>query len=102
MATACWSTGCGRAASRGRTRGSTSGRATWAPSDSLRRWYGHDVERFEEFRRRYIEELAERRHRLTELRRRARQGRLTLVFAARDAEHSNAEVLASVLRRGLR
>jgi uncharacterized protein YeaO (DUF488 family) len=73
-----------------------------APSDSLRRWYGHDVERFEEFRRRYIEELAERRHRLTELRRRARQGRLTLVFAARDAEHSNAEVLASVLRHGLR
>jgi uncharacterized protein YeaO (DUF488 family) len=73
-----------------------------APSDSLRRWYGHDVERFEEFRRRYIEEVAGRRHRLTELRRRAREGRLTLVFAARDIEHSNAEVLASVLRRGLR
>jgi uncharacterized protein YeaO (DUF488 family) len=73
-----------------------------APSDPLRRWYGHDVERFEEFRTRYIQELAGRRHRLSELRRRARDGRLTLVFAARDAEHSNAEVLASVLRRGLR
>jgi uncharacterized protein YeaO (DUF488 family) len=73
-----------------------------APSDSLRRWYGHDPERFEEFRCRYVDELAGRRRRLTELRRRARDGRLTLVFAARDAERSNAAVLASVLRRGLR
>jgi uncharacterized protein YeaO (DUF488 family) len=72
-----------------------------APSDPLRRWYGHDVKRFEEFRRRYIRELAGRRHRLSELRRRARDGRVTLVFAWRDAEHSNAKVLASVLRRGL-
>ena len=73
-----------------------------APSDSLRRWYGHDPERFEEFRRRYVDELAGHRRRLTELRRRARNGRLTLVFAARDVERSNAAVLASVLRRGLR
>jgi uncharacterized protein YeaO (DUF488 family) len=73
-----------------------------APSDPLRRWYGHDPRRFEEFRSRYVHELADRRPRLSELRRRARDGRVTLVFAARDAEHSNAEVLASVLRRGLR
>jgi uncharacterized protein YeaO (DUF488 family) len=73
-----------------------------APSDSLRRWYGHDPERFEEFRRRYVVELAGHRRRLSELRGRARDGRLTLVFAARDAERSNAAVLASVLRRGLR
>jgi uncharacterized protein YeaO (DUF488 family) len=73
-----------------------------APSDSLRRWYGHDPERFEEFRRRYVDELAGHRGRLSELRRRARDGRLTLVFAARDVERSNAAVLASVLRRGLR
>jgi uncharacterized protein YeaO (DUF488 family) len=39
---------------------------------------------------------------LSDLRRRARDGRLTLVFAARDVERSNAEVLASVLRSGLR
>jgi uncharacterized protein YeaO (DUF488 family) len=70
-----------------------------APSDSLRRWYGHDPRRFDEFRRRYVQET---RGRLAELRRRARAGRVTLVFAARDAAHSNAQVLASVLRRGLR
>ena len=73
-----------------------------APSDSLRRWYGHDPRSFDEFRRRYVEELGESRGRLAELRRRARAGRVTLVFAARDAAHSNAQVLASVLRRGLR
>jgi uncharacterized protein YeaO (DUF488 family) len=73
-----------------------------APSDPLRRWYAHDPQRFEEFRRRYVHELGGRRARLAELRRRARAGRVTLVFAARDAVHSNAQVLASVLRRGLR
>ena len=73
-----------------------------APSDQLRRWYGHDPQRFEDFRGRYLEELRDRRAHLAELRRRARAGRVTLVFAARDAARSNAEVLASVLRRGLR
>jgi uncharacterized protein YeaO (DUF488 family) len=73
-----------------------------APSDSLRRWYGHDPRRFEGFRRRYLKELARERGKLAELRRRARDGRMTLVFAARDVEHSNAAVLASVLCRGLR
>ena len=73
-----------------------------APSVALRRWYGHEPQRFDEFRRLYVEELAGKRDSLAKLRRRARRGRVTLVFAARDGEHSNAEVLASVLRRGLR
>lgn len=72
-----------------------------APSAELRRWYGHDPRRFEEFARRYRGELDARRARLTELRRRGRSGAVTLVFAARDAEHSNATVLLEVLRRGL-
>jgi uncharacterized protein YeaO (DUF488 family) len=72
-----------------------------APSDSLRRWYGHEPSRFGAFRRGYVQELAEKRDLLSQLRARARKGRVTLVFAARDAEHSNAAVLASVLRRGL-
>jgi uncharacterized protein YeaO (DUF488 family) len=71
-----------------------------SPSHDLRRWYGHDPERFEEFARRYEAELAGQRERLAELRRRARSGPLTLVFAARDAEHSNAAVLARVLGAG--
>ena len=69
-----------------------------APSTELRQWFGHEPRRFPEFRRRYLDEL---RSRLAELRRRARDGALTLVYAARDAEHNEAVVLADVLRRGL-
>ena len=72
-----------------------------APSAELRQWFGHEPTRFEEFRRRYIEELRQQRPRLTQLRRRARDGTLTLVYAARDSEHNDAVVLARVLRRGL-
>ena len=73
-----------------------------APSDDLRRWYGHDPERFEEFRRRYVRELGARRELLADLRRRARDGAVTLLTATRDAERSNAAVVAEALRRGLR
>jgi uncharacterized protein YeaO (DUF488 family) len=72
-----------------------------SPSTELREWFGHDPERFEEFRRRYIEELRARRPRIAELRRHARTGRLTLVHSARDTEHNDAVVLAEVVRRGL-
>lgn len=71
------------------------------PSTELRQWFGHEPSRFEEFRRRYIEELRSERPRLAELRRRARHGTLTLVYSARDNEHNDAVVLAEVLRRGL-
>jgi uncharacterized protein YeaO (DUF488 family) len=72
-----------------------------APSAELRAWFSHDPSRFEEFRRRYIEELRPRRSRLRQLRRRARKGTLTLVYSARDTEHNDVVVLAEVLRRGL-
>lgn len=72
-----------------------------APSTDLRQWFGHEPERFDEFRRRYIEELRCQRPRLTALRRRARRGTLTLVYSAHDTERNDAVVLAEVLRRGL-
>jgi uncharacterized protein YeaO (DUF488 family) len=71
------------------------------PSTELRQWFGHDPSRFDEFRRRYLEELRHYRPRIAKLRRRARSGTLTLVYAARDTEHNDAVVLAEVLRRGL-
>jgi uncharacterized protein YeaO (DUF488 family) len=72
-----------------------------APSKQLRQWFGHEPERFDEFRRRYIEELDSQRPRLTSLRRRAREGTLTLIYAAHDTEHNDAVVLAEVLRHGV-
>jgi uncharacterized protein YeaO (DUF488 family) len=72
------------------------------PSADLRRWFGHDPARFDEFRRRYRDELKAQEEKLRELRRHARAGTLTLVYAARDTEHNDAVVLAELLRRGRR
>ncbi|MEO3782307.1 DUF488 family protein [Actinocorallia sp. B10E7] len=70
-----------------------------APSTELRRWYGHDPDRFAEFRRRYLEELhdADRREVVEHLRDLAAHHRLTLLTAARDVDHSQAAVLAEWL-----
>ncbi|KNE80259.1 MULTISPECIES: DUF488 domain-containing protein [Streptomyces] len=73
-----------------------------APSSELRRWYGHDPERFEEFSERYRAELAEpeRREVLDRLRGLARGGGLTLLTATKDVERSAARVLERVLADG--
>jgi uncharacterized protein YeaO (DUF488 family) len=70
-----------------------------APSDALRRWYGHEVARWEAFAARYRAELADEAHRqaLAQLREMAGRGPLTLLFAAQDAAHSNAELLRQML-----
>lgn len=71
-----------------------------APSTELRRWYGHEPARFEEFRRRYQAELAEpqRQTAVRHLRELARSSPLTLVTATRDLDHSQAAVLVEHLR----
>lgn len=68
-----------------------------APSDQLRHWYGHDPARWDEFRHRYRLELADKDPLLDQLLREAGQGPVTLLFAAKDAEHSNAAVLKEFL-----
>lgn len=68
-----------------------------APSTELRRWFGHDPARFAEFRRRYLEELSAQEDKLRELRGRARETTLTLVYSARDTEHNDAVVLEELL-----
>lgn len=72
-----------------------------APSTELRRWFGHEPRRFAEFQERFAEELQQQRPALTGLRRRARDGTLTLVYSAKDTQRNNAVVLAKALRRGL-
>ena len=68
-----------------------------APSSELRRWFGHDPERWAEFRRRYARELGARSEQLDELRSLARKRRITLLFAARDETHNDAVVLRELL-----
>src|SRR6476646_2416644 len=68
-----------------------------APSTSLRKWFGHDPARWDQFRRRYSNEIHRNRDRLRELRSLARNGRITLVFAAHDVAHNDAIVLREIL-----
>ena len=71
-----------------------------APSTELRRWYGHDPDRFEEFRRRYLAELdqPEPRAAVSRLRALAAGCPVTLLTATRDLSLSQAAVLADYLR----
>ena len=71
-----------------------------APSTELRKWYGHDPERFEEFTRRYHQELTEpeRAEALAHLRGLAETGTLTLLTASKAAEISEAAVLVRLLK----
>ena len=68
-----------------------------APSTELRRWFGHDPTRWDEFRRRYRRELAEHEELLNDLRRRARRGAITLVYSAKDETHNDAVVLRQAI-----
>jgi uncharacterized protein YeaO (DUF488 family) len=68
-----------------------------APSDDLRKWFGHDPDRWEGFQERYAKELDEKSDALEPIREAARQGDVTLVFAARDTEHNNAVALKAYL-----
>jgi uncharacterized protein YeaO (DUF488 family) len=71
-----------------------------APSTELRKWYGHEPARFEEFARRYHAELTEpgRSEALAHLRKLAKDKTLTLLTATKQPEISEAEVLAAMLR----
>ena len=68
-----------------------------APSDELRRWYGHDPRRWESFAARYRAELEQRTDLLRLLDELRRRGRVTLLYGARDTARNNAIVLREVL-----
>jgi uncharacterized protein YeaO (DUF488 family) len=68
-----------------------------APSTRLRSWFGHDPERWAEFIRRYRSELSAQSNALDDVRRLARKGPITLLYAAKDEIHNHAVVLKSVL-----
>jgi uncharacterized protein YeaO (DUF488 family) len=74
---------------------------TWlkdvAPSDSLRRWFGHDPLKWSEFQERYRAELSGNPKAWKPILEAATQGDVTLLYSARDTEHNNALVLRSFL-----
>jgi uncharacterized protein YeaO (DUF488 family) len=68
-----------------------------APSDALRKWFGHDPSKWLEFKKRYKKELGAKHEVVEQLRRQSRHGAVTLLYAAKDNEHNNAVVLKEVI-----
>lgn len=69
-----------------------------SPSHELRKWFNHDPAKWEEFKIRYTNELMNRQEELKNLKElESRYGNLTLLYAARDSEHNNAQVLRDLL-----
>ncbi|HKW88793.1 MAG TPA: DUF488 family protein [Candidatus Acidoferrales bacterium] len=72
-----------------------------APSQKLRIWYGHKIERWPEFRKRYLAELHANPAAYRPLLEAARRGNVTLLYSTHDTEHSGALVLRDFLRSKL-
>ena len=71
-----------------------------APTTELRRWFGHDPKKWDEFRKRYQKELRNKDEPIKLLKRKAKKGTITLIYAARDEEHNGALVLKRFLQKG--
>ena len=70
-----------------------------APSDNLRKWFGHDREKWEEFQRRYRAELENRPEVWKVILEAEETGNVTLIYSARDEQHNNAVVLKGYLEQ---
>jgi len=68
-----------------------------APSTALRKWFGHDRSRWEEFKNRYFSELNAKPEVVKQLRELAAKGRLPLLFSTRDSQYNQAVVLKEYL-----
>ncbi len=70
-----------------------------APSAELRKWFGHDPEKWNKFRKRYLQELKDNQEQVSILKEYLRNGAVTLVYGARDQENNEAHVLEEMLNR---
>jgi uncharacterized protein YeaO (DUF488 family) len=71
-----------------------------APTPELRKWYSHDVSKWDEFQKRYRAELEKNDGALEQIRQHDRDGIVTFVYAARDGEHSSAAILKAFIEAG--
>lgn len=70
-----------------------------APSKELRKWFGHDPDKWKEFQDKYFQELENNQDQVKTLIEQVRQGPVTLVYSAKDPEHNNAVVLKKYLHK---
>jgi uncharacterized protein YeaO (DUF488 family) len=64
----------------------------------LRKWFAHDPDKWADFKRRYVAELQDQSEALSQLRTHMRQGRVPLLYGAKDEAHNNAVVLRTLLK----
>lgn len=69
-----------------------------APTTELRKWFEHDPEKWEAFKKRYIKELQENKEPVSILKDAVKRGKVTLLYGAKDEEHNEALVLKNVLK----
>ncbi len=69
-----------------------------APSEALRKWFAHDPDKWPQFQKKYRQELKANRQALLPLVQASKKGTLTLLFAAKDPVHNNAQVLKIYLQ----
>lgn len=70
-----------------------------APSTGLRKWFGHDLAKWEDFRQKYLKELQAQRKVAQDMLKRAGKGPLVLLYGAKDTQHNQAVVLQDYLER---
>ncbi len=72
-----------------------------SPGDALRKWFGHEPDKFEEFKRRYLKELSEpeKQAQLKRIADMTEKSNVTLVYSAKDTEYNNAVVLAEIVKK---
>lgn len=68
-----------------------------APSDSLRKWFNHEDQKWTEFQKRYAKELEDKHDLLDSIKEKAKQQKVTLLFASKETEHNNAVALLNML-----
>ncbi len=70
-----------------------------APSGALRKWFGHDRTRWQEFKRRYVKELADKKEAIEPIVKKASKGTVTLLYGAKDEECNNAVALQELKKK---
>jgi uncharacterized protein YeaO (DUF488 family) len=70
-----------------------------APSTELRKWFAHDPEKWEEFKKRYLSELKKNKEPVAQLKEKMKERNLTLIYAAKDETHNEAQVLLNELKK---
>ena len=73
-----------------------------APSNELRKWYGHDPAKWSQFKEKYWKELATNRDKVAKLAKECRGKRVTFVFAAKEQQYNNAAALKEYIEKQLK